>query len=94
MNDITQIKLLIVFGATLLSIYTIVLLLIGPLNFLGRFIFRILVGGLSLFILNQGLTILGVDLNLGVNLATSFIAGHLGVIGVCAMVLIRYLLIV
>ncbi len=93
MDVFLQIKVILLYGAILLSIYTIFLLILGPLKFIGKLSLKFIFGGASLFLLNQGLHLLDVQFSLGINLITSFISGYLGVFGILAMALIKYLVI-
>ncbi|MCT4509144.1 MAG: pro-sigmaK processing inhibitor BofA family protein [Tepidibacter sp.] len=87
-----QVKLILLYGIIILSIYTIGLLIVGPLKLVGKIGFKLMIGGLCIFILNYGFSIFNIDLNIGINLITSFCTAYLGVFGVLAMSLITYLL--
>lgn len=93
MDVLVQIKIILLYGAILLSIYTVFLLMLGPLKFIGKAIIKISVGGVSLFLLNEALHILNINFGIGINLTTSVITGFLGVFGVLAMALMKYFLI-
>ncbi|SHK60041.1 pro-sigmaK processing inhibitor BofA family protein [Tepidibacter formicigenes] len=92
MDVLLQIKVILLYGVILLSIYTIFLIIIGPLKFLGKIGVRILFGGICLFALNYILNMLHINFDIGVNLLTSLVTGYLGVFGVLAISLIKYFL--
>ncbi|SHH54984.1 pro-sigmaK processing inhibitor BofA family protein [Tepidibacter thalassicus] len=92
MDTFLQIKVILIYGIILLSIYTIFLLIIGPLKFLGKIGIRMVFGGICLFTLNYILNILHINFNIGINLITSFITGYLGIFGVLAISLVKYFL--
>lgn len=87
-----QVKLILLYGIIILSIYTIALLMIGPLKLIGKIGAKLMVGGLCIFILNYIFSVFNVDLNIGINLVTSFCTAYLGMFGVLAISLIKYLL--
>lgn len=93
MDVLIQIKVILLYGAILLSIYTVFLLMLGPLKFIGKAIIKISLGGISLFLLNEALHIMNINFDIGINLITSFISGYLGIFGVLAISLVKYLLI-
>jgi pro-sigmaK processing inhibitor BofA len=93
MDAVMQVKLIMLYSGVLLSIYVIALLLVGPLNFIGKIIMRGLFGGTAIFTLNYILSLLDVDFYIGVNVITSLITGYLGVFGIAVMSCIKYIFI-
>ncbi|KXZ38934.1 inhibitor of the pro-sigma K processing machinery [Alkalithermobacter thermoalcaliphilus JW-YL-7 = DSM 7308] len=93
MDATMQIRMILIYGVALLSVYTIFLLLVGPLKALGKMIFKVCVGGLGLFTLNQILVLTGINLTFGINIITSVIAGYLGIVGILSMVVIKLLIV-
>lgn len=93
MDAVMQVKLIMLYSGVLLSIYIIALLLVGPLNFVGKIVMRGLFGGTAIFALNYILNLLDVDFYIGVNVITSLITGYLGVFGIAVMSCIKYIFI-
>jgi pro-sigmaK processing inhibitor BofA len=93
MDAVMQVKLIMLYSGVLLSIYVIALLLVGPLNFIGKIIMRGLFGGTAIFTLNYILSLLDIDFYIGVNVITSLITGYLGVFGIAVMSCIKYIFI-
>jgi inhibitor of the pro-sigma K processing machinery len=91
MNAVMQVKLIILYSGVLLSIYIIALLLVGPLNFIGKVIMRGLFGGTAIFAFNYMLELLNLDFCIGVNAVTSLITGYLGIFGIAVVSCIKYI---
>lgn len=91
MSTVIQIKLIILYSGILLAIYLIALLLVGPLNLIGRMLLKGLFGGTSIFIFNYLLQILSLDFYIGLNAITSIVTGYLGVFGIVILSCIKYI---
>ncbi|WP_099192841.1 pro-sigmaK processing inhibitor BofA family protein [Tepidibacter mesophilus] len=92
MDVLLQVKLILLYGIIILSIYTIALLMIGPLKFIGKMSAKLMVGGLCIFILNYIFSVFNINFDIGINLITSFCTAYLGIFGILAISLIKYLL--
>ena len=91
MDAVIQVKLIILYSAILLSIYIIALLLVGPLNFIGKIVMRGLFGGTAIFAFNCILKLLDLDFYIGVNAVTSLVTGYLGIFGIAVISCIKYI---
>ena len=93
MDIFMQTKIILLYGVILLCIYTIFLLMLGPLKLVGQGIIKVSLGALSIFLINSVFGFLNIDFSIGLNLITSIITGYLGVFGVLSLAIIKCFLI-